>query len=92
MTFLEAKNSKSDMKEAFKEKWKELLEIEDEIENDVSFFDVGGNSLTAGILFSNVEEQLGIKINVSDIYENDTVDALTDFTFRLLEKSAESSK
>lgn len=64
------------MKIALREKWIYILELDESLQNDVSFFDAGGNSLTAGIMFSEIEKELSIKIEISDIYDNDTIDKL----------------
>jgi acyl carrier protein len=78
MTFKEAEHDKSKLKQAIKDKWKDLLEIEDDIAEDVSFFDLGGNSLTAGIVFADIETQLGVKLAISEAYDYDTVESLAE--------------
>ena len=86
MSFLEAAGNRLKMKQALNEKWKELFEIEEDVDDDLSFFDIGGNSLTAGILFSDIESQLDIKMNVGDIYDHDTIDSLSSYIVTCLGK------
>lgn len=78
MTFKDAGHDKSKLKQAILDKWKELLSTEDDIAEDVSFFDVGGNSLTAGIVFADIEAQLGVKLVISEAYEYDTIESLAE--------------
>lgn len=76
MSFKNAGSDKNKLMLSIKEKWQELLGTNEDIAYDVSFFDVGGNSLTAGILFSEIEKQIGVKIGVSNIYTSDTISAV----------------
>lgn len=78
MTYSEARDNVEKMKIALKEKWIYLLEMDEDPGNDISFFDIGGNSLTAGILFSEIQNDLSIKIEISEIYDNDTINGLAE--------------
>lgn len=78
MTFKEAGHDESKLKQAIKEKWIDLLSIEGDVAEDVSFFDLGGNSLTAGIVFADIEAQLGVKLAISEAYDYDTVQSLAE--------------
>ncbi|MCD7811949.1 MAG: acyl carrier protein [Ruminococcus sp.] len=88
MTFEEAKNDKLKLQQVIKEKWTNLLEPEEPVEDTTSFFDIGGNSLTAGIIFADIEQQLGIKIAISEIYDCENADLLSDRIIALLEGQA----
>lgn len=53
--------------------WKEYLGIDDE-DIDKDFFEVGGSSIVAYQLISEVEEKFGIEIDVIDLMEEPTLD------------------
>lgn len=84
MTFSEARNDKEKLKQAIKEKWQTLLETDDDISDEISFFDIGGNSLTAGIVFSEIESQLGVKIPISDAYDYESIELLANHIIELM--------
>jgi acyl carrier protein len=50
--------------------WNEILEVSDGQE-DAHFFDLKGDSISAVRLVSRVEEELGIILDVGDIFETD---------------------
>jgi acyl transferase domain-containing protein len=49
---------------------------EDDISQDADFFDLGGNSLSAVKLISNVRAEFGIELSVVTLFEHSTLDAL----------------
>lgn len=55
--------------------WRNLLGIAS-IHADDNFFDVGGHSLLAAKLVTAIDQQLGIKVYVRDIYEYPTINRL----------------
>ena len=60
---------------------KELINI-DEISIEDSFFDLGGDSLTAINLCSKIYTEFNIQVFVKDILENPVVMKLSDFSFK----------
>ena len=85
MNFAEAGKNPDKMRSAIKEKWQQLFEIEEELEDDASFFELGGNSLLAGIFFADVERQLNVKVPISEIYDHENADVLADRIVEILE-------
>ncbi|NRG45191.1 AMP-binding protein, partial [Bacillus sp. CRN 9] len=67
--------------------WKEILDI-NSIAIDVSFFEIGGNSLNAVKLLGEIEEAFNININISDIFEMNTIERLA----KLIEKKEEKDE
>ncbi len=62
--------------EAIKEIWKEILESDEELETNVSFFELGGNSMLATLMIENVNEKFSTDLELVDIYENNTIEQL----------------
>jgi acyl carrier protein len=50
--------------------WKQVLDVPEDME-DATFFDLEGESISAVRLVSRIEEELGIAIDVGDIFEAD---------------------
>lgn len=65
--------------------WQEILDI-NSIAIDVSFFEIGGNSLNAVKLLGEIEEAFNININISDIFEMNTIERLAKFIEKKEEK------
>ena len=59
--------------------WKKHLELTEEIEYDDNFFELGGNSLTGGMALAELKELTGADIAFTDMYENPTIRAITQF-------------
>ncbi|UPW84182.1 non-ribosomal peptide synthetase [Lysinibacillus sp. Ag94] len=57
--------------------WKEILDV-NSIPIDTSFFEIGGNSLNAVKLLGAIEETFDININISDIFEMQTIKKLAE--------------
>nr|BDT28976.1 non-ribosomal peptide synthetase [Bacteriovorax sp. HI3] len=55
--------------------WKKVLQL-DSLENDQNFFALGGHSLMAIDLLSDIEETFGIKLNMKDLVEAPTIKQL----------------
>lgn len=62
--------------EKIKEIWKEILESDEELETNVSFFELGGNSMLATLMIENVNEKFSTDLELVDIYENNTIEQL----------------
>mgnify|MGYP005753264571 CR=1 FL=1 len=62
--------------EEIKEIWKEILESDEELETNVSFFELGGNSMLATLMIENVNEKFSTDLELVDIYENNTIEQL----------------
>lgn len=60
----------SDIDKKVEEIWKDIFKVpSDRI--DATFFDLGGESISAVRLVSRIEEELDIWIDVGDIFEDD---------------------
>ncbi|NIM14864.1 MAG: amino acid adenylation domain-containing protein [Candidatus Aminicenantes bacterium] len=69
-----------EVKEKLTGLWSEILKIEKEmIEEDVSFFNLGGNSLRAVSLVSKIHKELGVNISLLEVFETPTIKGLTEF-------------
>lgn len=62
--------------EEIKEIWKEILESDEELETNISFFELGGNSMLATLMIENVNEKFSTDLELVDIYENNTIEQL----------------
>lgn len=58
--------------------WRETLEIEDDepVDRTKSFFELGGNSLMAMIAIDEIQEKYSCKLEISELYENNTIEKL----------------
>ncbi|GIH75492.1 phosphopantetheine-binding protein [Planobispora longispora] len=56
--------------------WTEVLEVT-EGQEDASFFELGGESVAAARIVARVEDELGVWIEVGDIFEEDPT--MTEF-------------
>lgn len=56
--------------------WQRLLHKDEPIATDVSFFDIGGNSLLASRLALRIRRELDVALTLREIYENPSIDAL----------------
>ncbi|WP_436491833.1 phosphopantetheine-binding protein [Actinokineospora sp. HUAS TT18] len=50
--------------------WKDVLSVQDGQE-DATFFELGGESISAVRLVSRIEDELDVLIDVGDIFEDD---------------------
>lgn len=62
------------MKKTLQEIWKEVLELENLPDTDVSFFDLGGNSFSATQVIAELETRANKTAEVIDFYEHETID------------------
>jgi len=60
----------SDIARKVEEFWRAALTVPDGQE-DATFFELGGESISAVRLVSRIEEELGIWIDVGDLFEDD---------------------
>lgn len=56
--------------------WKDILNIRS-IDTSDDFFDLGGDSLSAAALFSEIEERLGVQVPVAELFNNNTIEKLS---------------
>jgi acyl carrier protein len=78
----------SNIEETVSRIWHDVLTIQDGQEN-ATFFDLGGESISAVRLVSRIEEELDIWIDVGDIFEDDPT--LADLTSTVTAKADEAS-
>lgn len=64
--------------EEIKAIWTEVLESEEEIQTNESFFEIGGNSMLATLMVENINDKYPCELELTDIYENNTIEQLTD--------------
>ncbi len=57
--------------------WRDVLTVPGGQE-DATFFELGGDSVTAVRLVSRLEEELGVWIDVGDMFEDPNLAALTE--------------
>ena len=50
-----------------KEIWMEILESEEELGTEESFFEVGGNSMLATMMVENINDRYGCGLELNDI-------------------------
>ncbi|MCA1031292.1 amino acid adenylation domain-containing protein [Bacillus timonensis] len=68
--------ARSDVEKRLVLVWEELLSAKDRIGVKDSFFSLGGHSLLAMRLFSEIEREFGVRLPVSVIFKEDTVEKL----------------
>lgn len=54
--------------------WTEILESEEELETNESFFEIGGNSMLATLMIENINDKYSCDLELTDIYENNTIE------------------
>lgn len=72
-------NNEQKLMDVMRMLWKKHLELTEEIEYDDNFFELGGNSLTGGMALAELKELTGADIAFTDMYENPTIRAITQF-------------
>lgn len=67
--------------------WKDVLESEEEtIPTDVTFFELGGNSMIATLMLENLNEKFNTEIELVELYDKNTIQLLADYVEGVLEK------
>ena len=67
--------------------WKEVLESEEEtIPTDVTFCELGGNSMIATLMLENLNEKFNTEIELVELYDKNTIQLLADYVEGVLEK------
>ncbi|CBL16346.1 acyl carrier protein [Ruminococcus champanellensis] len=72
-----------------KEIWMEILESEEELGTEESFFEVGGNSMLATMMVENINDRYGCGLELNDIYEYNTIVQLAEFVASHTQGAAE---
>ena len=62
--------------------WTEILESEEELETNESFFEIGGNSMLATLMIENINDKYSCDLELTDIYENNTIEQLAELVLR----------
>lgn len=77
---IEKQQSKSPVEIALIKIFCEILDLHDDTQtsmnSEMDFFQVGGNSLKAGILFNRIREELGVTLPIMKIYVHRTIGSL----------------
>lgn len=63
---------KQDTIEKLRSIWHDILD-HDQFNNNDSFFDVGGHSLAANVLFEKIKEEFGVKLPNITIFDHETL-------------------
>ena len=77
----------SDVRSTIEDIFREVLQTDRSIDVNISFFEMGGNSIKAIQLISRIYKTFNIKLTVGDIYENSTINKLNQLTTSGLEVS-----
>lgn len=78
----------SNIEETVSAIWRDVLTVP-EGQEDATFFDLGGESISAVRLVSRIEEELDVWIDVGDIFEDDP--NLADLVATVTTKAGEAS-
>lgn len=71
--------------------WKDVLESEEEtLPTDVTFFELGGNSMIATLMLENLNEKFNTEIELIELYDKNTIDLLADYVKEVLDKKEQS--
>lgn len=62
--------------------WTEILESDEELETNESFFEIGGNSMLATLMIENINDKYSCDLELTDIYENNTIEQLAELVLR----------
>ena len=62
--------------------WTEILESEEELETNESFFEIGGNSMLATLMIENINDKYSCDLELTDIYENNPIEQLAELVLR----------
>jgi hypothetical protein len=75
----EQKYNVDEMKEIIKEIWMEILESDEDIDYDTSFFELGGNSLLGSVMIEELIARTGCSFDIVEIYEKNTISLLAEY-------------
>ena len=75
----EKKYTVDEMKDIIKEIWMEILESDEDIDFDTSFFELGGNSLLGSVMIEELIARTGCSFDIVEIYEKNTINLLADY-------------
>ncbi len=72
--------------EQIEEIWRDTLDMEDDekISHEKTFFEMGGNSLTAMIVLDEIKETFSLQIEVNELYQNDTIEKVAELVEKKL--------
>ena len=59
--------------------WQEVLETEDEISDEDTFFELGGNSMLASVLIESINEKFDCGFEFGDIYTYSAFGQMCEF-------------
>lgn len=63
----------TDTEKSVQDIWQKLLQVSHDIDASASFFEIGGHSLLAVRLIAEVNNQLGIELQIADIFANTNI-------------------
>ena len=74
-----AKTSDINIKAEMQKIWQEVLETEDEISDEDTFFELGGNSMLASVLIESINEKFDCGFEFGDIYTYSAFGQMCEF-------------
>lgn len=69
----------SDIQEQIKKIWQEILETEEDIDVNETFFELGGNSMLASVLIEGINDIYNCEMQLMDIYSYNTIAEMSEF-------------
>ena len=70
---------KNDVTSEIKEMWKEILETEEDIPTNETFFDLGGNSMLGTMLIEGITDKFNVEMEIADLYTYGTIEEMAEF-------------
>ena len=81
-----AETKRAEVHDTLKQIWQQVLESEEDIPDEDSFFELGGNSMVASLLIESVNDKFDCEFEFSDIYTYNTLAQMTDFVVEAMKK------
>lgn len=74
----------SEIKQYIMNMWKEIL-CQDKIDTEESIFVLGGDSISIMKAMNEIQNYYQITLEVTDVFENDTINKLSEYVMQLLQ-------
>lgn len=72
------KDADEPVAETVKRIWKSVLELDEDLDDNDDFFELGGNSILIAILLSELEGELGCELDISDVFDYSILSEITE--------------
>lgn len=84
--------SREEVLKVLTDMWKEVLESEEEtLPTDVTFFELGGNSMIATLMLETLNEKFNTEIELIELYDKNTLDLLADYVKEVIDKKEQET-